>query len=57
MSILQILLETTQAAAKAADLYAKFNAGEMTEAEAVAAWKAQAEEIREAGTRFDELTR
>jgi hypothetical protein len=55
MGILEMLYLANKAAGYAAELYDKVQSGDMTEAEAIAAWKANAAKVAEEGERFDRL--
>jgi hypothetical protein len=55
-TILEVLYLGNKAAAYALELYEAVNRGEMTEAEALAEWKANASEVKFEGARFDRLT-
>ena len=56
MGILEILYLGNKTAAFAMSLYDRVQSGDMTEDEAVAAWKLNAGKVAEEGARFDELT-
>ncbi len=55
-TILEVLYLGNKAAAFAMDLYDRVQQGDMTEDEAVAAWKLNAGKVAEEGARFDRLT-